>query len=164
MIKCFTRPKTHIYCAVLTMVASNANSDRPAINYSHLLTKLKAELPESTPKKSCSAKRFYPTETQRWLLDVCGYKFFLNSPGFDTVKEVNQFVTEHAKYRKKNWEDTWWHAMSRYALHIMHILIVFNTYCIMYCLVNFIIFFTELCCFFSYTYHYHCNFLNTSSS
>jgi hypothetical protein len=47
------------------MVASNANNDRPAINFSRLLTKLKAELPETTPKKPCIAKKLYPTEAQR---------------------------------------------------------------------------------------------------
>jgi hypothetical protein len=82
------------------MVASNANSHRPAINFSQLLTKLKVELPE-TPKKPRIAKKFYPTEAQRRLLDVCGYKNFFNTPGFDSVREVNLFVAEHADYRNE---------------------------------------------------------------
>jgi hypothetical protein len=62
---------------------------------------LQTELPETTPNKSRIAKKFYPTEAQRRLLDVCGYKDFLNPPGFDSVGEVNQFVTEHADYRNE---------------------------------------------------------------
>jgi hypothetical protein len=83
------------------MVASNANSHRHAINFSRLLTKLKAELPETTPKKPRIAKKFYPTEAQCRLLDVCGYKNFLNPSGFDSVREVHQFVTEHADYKNE---------------------------------------------------------------
>ena len=37
---------------------------------------------------------------QKQLIDVYGYKNFLNSYGFDIVREINQFVREHAKYRK----------------------------------------------------------------
>jgi hypothetical protein len=59
------------------MVASNANNDCPAINFSRLLTKLKAELSKTTSKKPRSAKKMYFTEAQRRLLDVCGYKNFL---------------------------------------------------------------------------------------
>ena len=70
------------------------------INYSRLLNKLKAEVPDTTPKKSRIEKTFYPTEAQRQFLDVCGYKEFLNPPGFGTAREVNQFVTEHADFRK----------------------------------------------------------------
>jgi hypothetical protein len=80
------------------MVAFNANNDRLAINFSRLLTKLKAELPETTPKKPRIVKKFYSTEAQRRLLDVYGYKDFLNPSGFDSVRKVNQFVTEHVDY------------------------------------------------------------------
>ena len=86
---------------MLTMVTSNTNNDRPTINYSRLLTKLKAEVPETTPKKPRIEKTFFPTEAQSRLLDVCGYKDFLNPPGFGTVREVNQFVTEHADHIKE---------------------------------------------------------------
>ena len=90
----------YVYCAELILVASNANNNRSTINYFQLLTKLKAELPETSPKKPRNTKKFYPTEVQRRLLDVCGYKNFLNPLGFESVREVNQFVTEHAEYRK----------------------------------------------------------------
>ena len=83
------------------MTTSNTNNDRPTINYSRLLNKLKAEVPETTPKKPRIEKTFFPTEAQRRLLDVCGYKEFLNPPGFKTVREVNQFVTEHVDFRKE---------------------------------------------------------------
>ena len=101
MVQCLKRAKTYVYCTVLTMVASNTNNDRPTINYSRLLTKLKAEVPETTPKKSRIEKTFFPTKTQRRFLDVCKYKDFLNPPCFGTVREVNQFVTEHADHRIK---------------------------------------------------------------
>ena len=83
------------------MVASNKNNERAAINYSRLLSKLKAEVPETAPKKPKIEKQFFPTEAQRRLLDICGYKDFLNPPGFGSVREVNEFVTEHADYRKE---------------------------------------------------------------
>ena len=98
MIKCSKRLEIYMYCAVLTMVAPNTNSDRPVINNYRLLTKMKAEWPQTTPKKPCSVKKFYPTEAQRRLLNVCSYNFFLNPTYFDTIIEVNQFVTEHLKY------------------------------------------------------------------
>ena len=82
------------------MVASNANNGRAAINYSRLLTIFKAELPETNPKKPRNVKTLYSIQPQRRLLDVCGYKNLLNPPGFESVREVNEFVTEHAKYRK----------------------------------------------------------------
>ena len=82
------------------MVAINRNNIRAAINYSRFLTKPKAEMPETSPKKQRTVKTFYPTEAQRRLLDVCGYKNFLNPPGFETVREVNEFVTEYAERRK----------------------------------------------------------------
>ena len=82
------------------MVAANANSGRPAINYSRLFTKLKADLPETIQKKLHNGrKKFYPSETQQQLLDVCNYKDFLTH--LVSVREVNQFVTEHADYRKE---------------------------------------------------------------
>jgi len=56
-------------------------------------------LSETTWKKPRSANKFYPTEAQRQLLDVYNYKNILNPLGFDTVREVNQFVLEHAEYR-----------------------------------------------------------------
>lgn len=90
----------HILRSVL-IVVSNTNSDRPAINFFRLLTKLKAELPERTPKKPRGEKKLYFTEAQRRLLDVCGYKDFINLLGFNSVREVNQFVSEYADYRKK---------------------------------------------------------------
>jgi hypothetical protein len=83
------------------MVVSNANSHRPAINFSHLLTKMNAELSGTTPKKPRIAKKFYPTEAQRRFLDVCEYNDFLNPPSFDSVREVTQFVTEHADYKNE---------------------------------------------------------------
>ena len=82
------------------MVASNANSGRAAINYSHLLIKLKIEFLKTSPKKPRNVKTFYPTEAQRRLLDVCGYKNFLNPHGFESVQEVNEFVTKYAEHRK----------------------------------------------------------------
>ena len=97
MIQCLKRAKTYVYCTVLTMVAYNTNNDRPTINYFRLLTKLKAEVSEMTSKKPRIEKTLFPTEAQRRLLDVCGYKDFLNPPGFETVREVNQFVTEHTE-------------------------------------------------------------------
>ena len=90
----------YVYYVELTMVASNANNNRPTINYSRLLTKLKAELPETSPKKPRNTKKFYSTEAQRRLLDVCGYKISLNPPDFESVWEVNQFVTKHTEHRK----------------------------------------------------------------
>ena len=93
-------PETYIYCVQLTILQYNANNGRTAINYSRLLTKLKVELPDTNPKKPRNGKKFYPTEVQRRLLDVCEYKNFLNPPGFDNVREVNQFVTEYAQYQK----------------------------------------------------------------
>ena len=101
MVQCSKHAKTYVYCTVLTMMASNTNNDLPTINYSRLLTKLKAELPETTPKKTRIEKKLFPTEAQRRLLDVCGYQDFLNPPGFDTIWKVNQFVTEHAEYIKE---------------------------------------------------------------
>ena len=101
MVQCLQRTKTRVYCTVLTMTTSSTNNERPAINYSRLLSKLKAKVPDTTPKKPRIEKTFYPTEAQRRLLDVCGYKEFLNPPGFGTVREVNEFVTEHADFRKE---------------------------------------------------------------
>ena len=46
------------------MVVANGNSGRPAINYSRMLTKLKADLREQVPKKPRKAKIFYLTEAQ----------------------------------------------------------------------------------------------------
>ena len=82
------------------MVANNANNGRATINYSRLLTKLKAELSEISPNKPRNVKKFHPTEAQRRLLDVCGYKNFLNPPDFESMREVNEFITEHAEHRK----------------------------------------------------------------
>jgi deferrochelatase/peroxidase EfeB len=74
------------------------------INYASMLTKLKADLPESElePKKRrrSSTTSFYPTEAQNRLLDVCGYKDFTNPPAFDTIKETNAFVTKYADNKK----------------------------------------------------------------
>ena len=78
IVWCNKCPKTYVYCAILIMVAANANSGRPAINYSRLFTKLKADLPEIIQKKLHNGrKKFYPSETQQQLLDVCNYKDFL---------------------------------------------------------------------------------------
>ena len=77
-----------------------ANNGHNAINYFRLLTKLKADLPETIPKKPRNANKFYPSEEQRRLLDVCSFKVFLEPHGFDIVREVNQFVTEYVEYRK----------------------------------------------------------------
>ena len=160
MVQCLKRAKTYVYCTVLTMVASNINNNRPTINYSRLLTKLKAEVPETTPKKPHIEKTFFPTEAQRRLLNVCGYKDFLNPPGFGTVWEVNQFVTEHADHTKI-WKETWWHVMSRYStLHVTHTMIVFNTHCIMHCILLIYFSISKLYCLLSYTSHYHCSFLS----
>ena len=82
------------------MVANNANSGYAAINYSRLLIKLKIEFRKTSPKKPRNVKTFYPTEAQRRILDVCGYNFFLNPHGFESVREVNEFVTEHAEHQK----------------------------------------------------------------
>ena len=65
------------------------------INYSTLLTKLKVELPERTPKKMKIEKTFYPNEPQCRFLNVCGFIDYLNLPGFLTVAEVNDFVTTY---------------------------------------------------------------------
>ena len=86
---------------MLTMEAPNTNNERPTINYSRLLTKSKAELPKTTPKKPRIEKKFFPTQAYHRLMDICGNKDFLNFPGFDTVREANQFITEHAEQRKE---------------------------------------------------------------
>ena len=134
MVQCSKYAKTYVYCTVLIMVASNTNNDLPMINYSRLLTKLKVELPKTTPKKTRIEKKLFPTEAQRRLLDVCGYKYFLNPLDFDTVREVNKFVTEHAEYRKEI-EKKHGGMSCPSIVHFMsraHTMIVFNTHCIMY--------------------------------
>ena len=74
------------------------------INYTSLLTKLKADLPESKPepkkRRRSSTTYFYPTEAQNRMLDVCGYKYFMNPPAFDIIKETNTFVTKYADNKK----------------------------------------------------------------
>ena len=74
------------------------------INYASMLTKLKADLPESEPeakkRRRSSTTSFYPTEAQNHMLDVCGYKDFTNLPAFDAIKEANTFVTKYADIKK----------------------------------------------------------------
>ena len=101
IVWCYKCPKTYVYCAVLIMVAANANSGRPAIIYSRLLTKLKAVCRKKFKRIHAMENKFYPSETQRQLLDVCSYKDFFNPLGFETVREVNQFVTKHVDYQKE---------------------------------------------------------------
>ena len=160
MVQCLKRAKTYVYCTVLKMVAYNINDDRPTINYSRLLTKLKAEVPETTSKKSRIEKTLFPTEAQRRLLDVYWYKDFLIPPCFGIVKEVNQFVKEHANH-KLFWKETWWHVISRYSVfHVTHIIIVLNTHCIMHRILLIYFSITKLYCLLSNTYNYHNSFLS----
>ena len=49
---------------VLRQTYMSINIGRHAINYSRLLTTLKAELPETVPKKPRNAKKNYPTKAQ----------------------------------------------------------------------------------------------------
>ena len=80
----------------------------PHINGSYQLRKhidkLKVDLPESEPepkkKHRSSTTSFYPTKAQNRLLDVCGYKNFVNPPAFNTIKEANAFITKYADNKK----------------------------------------------------------------
>ena len=55
-------------------------------------------MPKTTPKKPRNEKTFILRKVQRRLIDVYGYKNFLNPPSVRIVREVNQFVTEHADH------------------------------------------------------------------
>lgn len=78
----------------------NSNGGRQnKINYWTLLTQLKKELPERSLKKPKVEKNFYPSEAQKRLLHICGCIDFLNPPGFSSVSEVNDFVTNFVNKR-----------------------------------------------------------------
>ena len=76
------------------------------IDYTSLLTKLKAELPERAPKKPKIERTSYPSEAQKRLMNVCGFIDFLNPPGFSSLTEVNEsvtnFVTKRLKFEKEH--------------------------------------------------------------
>jgi hypothetical protein len=75
--------------------------DKTNINYTTLLTKLKAELPDRAPKNLKIEKKFYPSEAQSSILNVCGFIDYLNPPGFSSLAEVNEFVTTYVNKRKE---------------------------------------------------------------
>lgn len=70
------------YRTMLRIIVANAKCH--AINYS-CLTKLKVEMPKAIQNKSRNTNTFYRIEVQQRFLDICGYKYFLHSPGFDTL-------------------------------------------------------------------------------
>ena len=73
--------------------------DKTKINFTLLLTQLKKELPERPLKKPKVEKTFYPSEAQKRLLNICGFIDYLNPPGFSSVAEVNEFVTNFVNKR-----------------------------------------------------------------
>jgi hypothetical protein len=77
-----------------------------SINYASLLTKLKADLPESEPepkkRRRSSTSYFYPTEAQNHMLDICGYKDFTNPPIFDTIKKKPTHLSLNIQTTRKH--------------------------------------------------------------
>ena len=73
--------------------------DKTKINFTSLLTQLKAELPARPINKPKVEKIFYTTEAQKRLLNVCGFIDFLNPPWFSSAAEVNEFVTNFVNKR-----------------------------------------------------------------
>ena len=68
-------------------------ADKTKINFMSFLTQLKAGLPERPMKKPKAEKIFYPSESQKRLLNVCGFIDFLNPPRFSSTAEINEFIT-----------------------------------------------------------------------
>ena len=50
-------------------------------------------------KKPKVEKTFYLNEAQKRLLNVCGFVDFLYPPGFSSLAEVNEFVTNFINKR-----------------------------------------------------------------
>lgn len=86
----------HLYdlptCLLVMQITMDASN-----NYTSLLTKLKAESPKRAFKKPKIKETFYPNKAHNQLLNVCGFIDFLNPPGFPSLMEVNEIVTEFEK-------------------------------------------------------------------
>jgi hypothetical protein len=53
---------------------------------------------DKEPKRD--EQTYFPTQSQLWLLDVCGYKEYNKPPSINSSIEVYQFVNTH--FTKKN--------------------------------------------------------------
>ena len=134
------------------------------INYSRLLTKLKAEVPETTLKSHVSRnilsdRSTASTSRRLWI------QGFSKPSRFRNNMRSQPICYGACGPQKIIWKKTWWHAMSRYStLHVTHTMIDFNTHCIMHCILLIYFSITKLYCLLSYTSHYHCSFLSAPPS
>jgi hypothetical protein len=78
-------------------------------DYAALLRKLKQDLVNSTPsaieKKPKREERYYPTNSQLWLLGICGFKSSNEPLVFNFSTEANQFVNLYTMEKIKFLEE-----------------------------------------------------------